>query len=356
MSERPTDPIIIAPRHALRGLLWIVVGMAAMLGITLLLPDDPYIRYQQANGSDLYHLQWIYERIHYDRTPVDVAVVGTSRLEAGVSPVALSDEMSAIEHRKVDVSDLSLFQSGRDLAYAIVKRLVQEHPETRMVVLSLDEDVEQSHPLFKYVADPIDLATAPFGWNRMYFANLFFLPYRRISYAVQELAPSHFGVNPVYSPGAYLGTDLDRTLGYRTPEGDPVNGNQTEALPKMLAHAHEVVVDHVSGLHHAKLLPADAVLPIERGSVRRIVDLCRAHGILVVFLHLPVLGTPDWPSDRNFYAQQGTILAPDITEFATSNYVDGVHLNRGGALIATRWLAPKLAALDAQRPAAHHAT
>jgi hypothetical protein len=346
VSDTVSDDAAITPRQARRLLLWIVVGLFVTLGLILLLPDDPYIRYQQANGSDLFHLQWIYERIHDDKAPIDVAIIGTSRLEAGVSPVLLSETMSAAERRKVAVSNLALFESGRDFSFAVAKKLVEDHPEVRMIVVSLDEDVEQSHPIFKYIADKQDLATAPFGWNRMYFANLFFIPYRLISYNVQALAPALFGISPAFSQAAYLGSDLDRTWGYRIPAGDFVNGNQTQPLAQMLYHARDVVTDHERGLHHAGRLPADAVLPIERGYTRRIADLCRQHHIKLVFLHLPVLGTASWPHDRAFYESEGSVVAPDPSQFASGSYVDGVHLNRQGAVIASRWLGPQLAPLD----------
>ena len=65
-----------------------------LLVVSILLPHDRYIRYQQLTDSDLFRSRWVYERIHYDKTPIDVAVIGSSRLEASVSAPILEKELT----------------------------------------------------------------------------------------------------------------------------------------------------------------------------------------------------------------------------------------------------------------------
>src|ERR1700743_2933055 len=72
--------------------------------VTYLLPHDRYIRYQQLTKSDLFRSRWVYERIHYDKTPIDVAIVGSSRVEAAISAPILEKELSDKLGRPIHVA------------------------------------------------------------------------------------------------------------------------------------------------------------------------------------------------------------------------------------------------------------
>ncbi|MEM9311375.1 MAG: hypothetical protein AAGA34_07995, partial [Pseudomonadota bacterium] len=64
-----------------------VVGLTllAALGLSLFLPHDRYTRYQQLGDTLHFRSIWAYERIVYDPAPIDIAILGNSRLRAGVS-------------------------------------------------------------------------------------------------------------------------------------------------------------------------------------------------------------------------------------------------------------------------------
>ena len=69
---------------------WILLALLAICFmsycvLSYLLPHDCYVRYQQLADSDLFRSRWVYERIHYDKTPIDVAIIGNSRVETSVS-------------------------------------------------------------------------------------------------------------------------------------------------------------------------------------------------------------------------------------------------------------------------------
>ena len=206
--DRPAAPDtdILPPRRAAKLLALMAVGFALALGLTLLPRANRYIRYQQANDSIMFHIQWIYERICYDKAPIDVAVVGASRLEAGVSPTVLSETLSAALKSPVHVANLSLVKPGRDLTYEVVKLLLQYHPEVKIIILSDDGSIINSQPLFKYVADDYDIVHAPVFVNTKFFVNMLFIPFRNISDSLQYLFPETFGVTrefdkrPIWGP------------------------------------------------------------------------------------------------------------------------------------------------------------
>ena len=66
----------------------LIMGFGALCGLIALiaLPHDRYYRYQADQILDSRKSDWIFERLHFDDTPVDVALIGTSRSR---SPVAL---------------------------------------------------------------------------------------------------------------------------------------------------------------------------------------------------------------------------------------------------------------------------
>ena len=60
-------------RQAWRLLAFFAITCVLWLVVSILLPHDRYIRYQQLTDSDLFRTRWVYERIHYDKSPIDVA-------------------------------------------------------------------------------------------------------------------------------------------------------------------------------------------------------------------------------------------------------------------------------------------
>src|SRR6516162_4984593 len=60
-------------------LLLFLAGTVVALAGMIVLPQDRYLRYQALNDHSAPQAYWIYERIHFDSTPIDVAFVGTSR-------------------------------------------------------------------------------------------------------------------------------------------------------------------------------------------------------------------------------------------------------------------------------------
>ena len=64
----------------LRNFLVIIVLTAILaLAAMVALPHDKYLRYQSLNDHTAPNAYWIYERIHTDPTPIDIAFIGSSR-------------------------------------------------------------------------------------------------------------------------------------------------------------------------------------------------------------------------------------------------------------------------------------
>src|ERR1700679_2446419 len=93
----------LSRRQAWGMLAFFAIVLALLFAATLLLPHDRYIRYQQLTDSDLFRTRWVYERIHFDKTPIDVAIVGSSRVEAAINASVLEMELTEKLGRRIHV-------------------------------------------------------------------------------------------------------------------------------------------------------------------------------------------------------------------------------------------------------------
>ena len=332
-------------KEAARQLVVVIGTMIAALAFILALPHHRYVRYQQFADTIQFHVRWVYERIHYDRTPIDVVVVGTSSFEAGISPVELQQQLSRITERPIHVANFALLQTGRNLHYALLKDLLSARPETSVLVLSVDEAAAASHPLFRYVADERDIVQSPLLINWSYFSDLCFIPVRKLSYFVQSAFPWAFGISNTFRSDHYLGTDLDRTLGYRDPEGTEKNGMRSAPPARLRDLAFKAQQDHSSTFRFKKRFGFEAEMTVERTFTREIVALANARGVKVVFLHIPTFEARFPIENQRFYSDQADYLEALNVSQTPSYYGDGAHLNRVGALVLTDWLAIQLAPL-----------
>ena len=145
-------------------------------------------------------------------------------------------------------------------------------------MLTDDGFMVNSHPLFREVATPGELLNAPVLVNNKYLPNLAFMPYRNLKNLAEQAFPQLFGVAAGFDAQAYLGTGLDRTLGYRTADGEWVNGNQTRPAPELLAFAAEGIAAQRDGMRRVAWLPPDMAQAIGHAYLARIIALARAHG------------------------------------------------------------------------------
>ncbi len=328
-------------RRASGLIVLLLVAAAALCALVSLLPHNPYIRFQQLRDTIQFHAQWIYERIELDPTPIDMAIVGNSRLEAGVSAPELQAMLRAQGRPDLHVANLSMPQEGRNIHYVIVKRLLEKHPEVKTLIVSVVEQQPRTgHPAFRYLADADDVVGAPMFVNVDYANDLATLPYRQMSLWAQSQAPKAFGDTAALSR-AYEGTDRDTTLTFTLPDGRVVDRDRIVALPKITADA-EAAINGGRG----QLLPAslvDAEYAVERTYTRRIAALAKAHGVRLIFLRLPVYSDTRPVADEPFYRQFGNVWAADFLSTDYTLYSDYGHLNRRGVKVLTPWLAAQLA-------------
>jgi hypothetical protein len=145
----------------------IVAALVAALGLitgVCLLPENDYQRWQLQDPGG--RLRWIYERIHFDRTPIDVAIVGPSRAQLGLSAAAVEQDL-AQQGKAVNVVNFALPGAGRDIQWAILNELFTAK-SPKVVVLEVEEEPYPfGHFFFKYVApaEAVVFPPSPFLHN-----------------------------------------------------------------------------------------------------------------------------------------------------------------------------------------------
>jgi hypothetical protein len=321
--------------------LWLIallgLGFAAWCVLTTLLPYDRYIQYQQLTDGDLFRSLWVYERIHYDKTPIDVAIIGTSRVEAAISPVILEQKLTAKLGRPIN---LAIPDEGRNLHYLFARELLENHPETRMILLSVNEQADVTHPGFRYLGSAEDLLRAPLFLNHYYFLDAAILPYRQMSYFVQSQFPGWFGVSHTLRSD-YLGATFDPTFSFTLPSGRVVDRYMVGDPAKLEALSKERT-QMLGGTWHPASRWHQLNNPIEPEYTKRLAKLAAEHCAEVVFVHLPYYKIPEHIYDEGFYQRLGPLL--DARELSTDPhlYADLEHYNRYGTEQVAKWLGDAL--------------
>jgi hypothetical protein len=319
-------------------LFFVCFGVYVVLACSL--PHDRYIRYQQLTNGDLFRTRWVYERIHFDKTPIDVAIIGSSRVEAGIRASELEDFLSRRAGHPVHVANLAIPKEGRNLHYVVAKDLMETHPETRMIFVSVVEQADTTHAAFRYLADVKELVRAPLLINHFYILDLAFVPYRQMSDFLQTRFPKWFGVSRTFRDD-YAGTGFDTTMSFRLPSGRLVDRDQVESVAGLEADSKEFI--RLYGRWDKQGAWQRMNNPLETVYTERLAEEARAHCVSVVFLRLPFYKSPEHFYDEALYRRWGSLI--DAQELSTepSNFGNAGHLNRYGTERAMAFLENQIA-------------
>jgi hypothetical protein len=187
-AQAPSDPVVldgatsIPRRKATVGKLVFTILAALVVALILcgaicLLPENGYQRWQLQDPDG--RLRWIYERIHFDPTPIDIAIVGPSREQLGFSPAAIEQDL-AQQGKHANVVNFALPGAGRDIQWAILDELFKAKSPKVLVLGVEDQPYPFGHFFFKYVAPAEAIVFPPSPFLHNYFYNLAYLPIRTL--------------------------------------------------------------------------------------------------------------------------------------------------------------------------------
>jgi hypothetical protein len=321
-------------------LLTIVTALAVALilnAAVLLLPENDYQRWQlqDADGS----LRWIYERIHFDPKPIDIAIVGSSRAQLGLSAAAI-EQVLAQQGKHANVVNFALPGAGRDIQWAILHELFKAK-SPKVVVLGVDDQPYPfGHFLFKYVASAEAIAFPPSPFLHNYLHNLAYLPIRKLKLFGANLFPDLFGLSKQFDPEHYAKNRTDYSTSFMA-EGKLVDMEHPVSRATLLAEPREPV---------PRTLVARSLTLLNGGEdhlfTEKIAREAKARGAQLVFVHLPMFDGPQKVSDEDFLKQLGPVLNFGDLAPRDELFENWSHLNHAGAMNASARLADAIAGLD----------
>lgn len=322
-----------------------VVGfVVALLVATIALPHDPYIRYQLLRNTLHARAVWVYERIHFDPTPIDVVIVGPSRSASGVDAPMLSKILSDRLGRKINVVNFSFSQRGEDLSYAIVKETFKAKQPKLVIDAVIEQQERGGHPAFRDLADVGDILGAPIVFNKSYLANLARLPFRQLQLAFDTAFASAVGFSRNFDSSAYIGSDLPRRhFPWREPDAAvPRRDLPAAYLEKDIEAASRAYASSLTKPILPAFLRANE-FAVARHSYETIRTLVDRHGAKLILLYQPYYKGPAEPFDARYYDHVGPILNPaGVVKDDAANYEDVAHFSDQGARKLTEWLGQQL--------------
>ena len=317
----------------------IVAAFAAafvILSAVSLLPENPYQRWQAPEPDG--RLRWIYERIHFDPTPIDVAIVGPSREHLGFSAAAIERDLAA-RGKNLHVVNFAMPGAGRDLQWVILTELFKVKKPKAVVLGVEDQPYPFGHFFFKHVApvEAIAFPPSPFLHNFLY--NLAYLPVRKLKLFAANLFPDLMGLPKAFDPEHYAKNLTDYTTSF-VADGKLVDMEHAVPRDVLLAQPRERVPRTFVARLLTRLNGGEDHLFTER-----IAREAKAHGAQVVFVHLPMFEGPRTISDEDFLKQFGPVL--NYSDLAPHDelFENWSHLNHAGAMQASARLAGAVAGI-----------
>ena len=348
LTGEPNSPLHIpvaplaSPDSLRRFLFGCCGGIILTLIIILCLPYDPAVPFHLLYETDYLKAGWIYDRLHVSKTPVDIAVIGTSHAMNGVDSERLEQAMNATgearDRRKTHVVNLAMPHLGDDLHDLIVNMLFATK-QPRLLVIEIQQlEARATHPVFAELAELSAMASAPWG-NPDLPAGFARLPRRQMRYFLESLV-----TNTVPADVADHWDDTYQAVYHGNQKSDArISAMAPERLLREAAversHLHQKTAGYSSKWGWLFWHYNEAYLV-------HMLQAVKARNIPIVFLYLPVFGTQVGPVPAALLEQYGKILTPPAELLNDPTlWFDREHLNHEGSRQLTAWLAKSLAVI-----------
>jgi hypothetical protein len=318
---------------AFRTILAAVVLAIALAAAACLLPENKYQQMQLVDGTIYGQLRWIYERTHYDPTPIDVAIIGASRIQLGISAAKVQEQLlSDGEH--ANVANLAVVAAGQNLHWVIADELLKSKTP-KVIVIGIDESpLPFGHPAFKYAAPASAVISPPQPLLHNYFKDLAYLPVRKVRLFAASLFPSLFGFSTEFDSQAYANTRTDYTSSFTDEFGKVIDMVNPVPAATLLAQPRPNDIATFASRQLLRFNEGD-----DHAYIREIAREAKAHGARLVFLYVPYFKGSKEISDQAFLEQFGEVL--NFSDLAQDHtiYSNWSHLNHAGAMIVSVQLA-----------------
>jgi hypothetical protein len=314
----------------------------ALLGVSIVAPQNPYYRWQEHTSGTTRKADWIYERLHFDPAPIDVALIGTSRSAGGLSGPDIERAYCKATGRRIHVANLSIPETGRNMHYVIAKEAMRTKKPALTIIELNEVETRKPHNGFVVLADTSDVLSAPILINLNYFSDLARLPGRQALLWFETLT-GRAAVRTKFDPSDYLGHDLDRTR-----ELPLLDGRIISRFVKMPASQLNAAADARRASASDLRLPS-MLRPFEyrfsRIYLEKISALAAKGGRDIAYVYLPAYQAPVMPeqikADLGIEAPIIDLGGPIANDPA--KWLDATHVNAWGAIEQSARFAAALA-------------
>ena len=341
-------------KSPLRFLFYMLGTAIALLILLCLLPDNRYVRFQSLTDSAVVKVGWIYERLHFDPSPIDIAFLGTSHTVFGINSEVVERTCRNAGGKNCATVNFGLQHLGRDLHW-ILAREALETCAPRMLIIEVQESEPRAmHPAFPFLANPGDIVAAPILINTSYFDALVRLPLRQMTGFANARAPKLLGVRTQFDSKLYRGAHWDDTYSEQGSIEHPI----VQPVPRIEVHTVAELEEqrrHLQARERRLLkLPAQLGWIEYRANLlylKKIILLARNKGVPVRFLYMPTFhGAPSPDSDAFYQGLAPVWRMPRQILDRPDLWLDVGHLNTKGADAFSKWLGEKIAADGLNRP------
>jgi hypothetical protein len=330
--------------------LVIVATTVLLVGGALLLPHDRYLRFKTSTDSEYAKFGWIYERIHFDRRPIDIAFFGDSRIMLGVDSTLVEQSFTNASGQAVNVVNFGLIGGARGTDYLMARELLQT-ARPRVLVVGVNEtETGQLDNAFELLAERSDLFDAALRVDPRYLTGLLHLPARQLSLFARTIVPEFFGDNREFNWANYRGPHWDNPELEFAVHGlfHPNVYEETSPESELKAHQRKMAATAVwtPNPHLPLIIQAELRRLKNRASLRFLQDLlelAKQKDVPVRFLYAPVWRHHAVPEQADFYRSYGPTWSYPGDMDRNEWWYDSTHLNRGGSIVFSDWLGRRLA-------------
>ncbi len=284
--------------------------------ILTFLPVKKRLFYQGLTDDCDNRATWIFDRIHENKKPIDLAFFGSSHTINGI------DDKLIERNLNINVANLGYCRFGNNLIYVLIKELIKaKNVKTIIIEVREDEDL-YSHPIFPYIAETSDVLTSMPLFNKDLIADY----YNHFYYKLEIIR------NSIFSQTENNNIRIE-DYGLRTSHDTA----SLDFLIKIQKQRNIKSPDFSSNLREFNM-------KFPRSCLERIYDLCTKKHINIVFLYLPSYESNiKIPKEYKTYINYGKVLIPPESIFKNvTNWHDENHLNETGSKELSTWLAEKL--------------
>jgi hypothetical protein len=320
------------------------VMLLTLLAMSVVTPQNAYYRWQELNSGTTRKADWIYERLHFDAEPIDIALIGTSRMGGGLSGPSIEAAYCAATGRRIRVANLSIPETGRNMHYVIAKEAMRTKAPALTVIELNETEARRQHRGFVMLADVADVVSAPILTNINYFPDLARLPGRQATVYFNTLA-GRGAVRPTFDPAVYPGRDLDRTREIPLLDGGVISRFVTAPKDELDA-AHARRRGKYSGVLRlpASLRRLEYATP--RYYLAKIKALAEQRGGVIEYAFIPAWREPSMSAEllEDLGVDQRIIDLGGMIASDPDKWMDATHVNAWGAAQLSSRFAEEIAA------------